>query len=314
MKIVITGSSGLIGTALIASLTEAGDESGSEAGHRVTRLVRSRPRTQAGEAHWDPAAGEMDATALEGQDAVVNLAGETIAERWTAAHKARIRDSRIQGTRLLCDAMAHLQKRPSTGSGLRPAVLVNASAIGFYGDRGAERLTEDSPPGTGFLAETCREWEAATAAAAQAGVRVVYLRTGVVLSARGGALAKMLPPFRLGLGGRIGSGTQFMSWIALDDLVGIVRHALATPTLAGPVNAVAPNPVTNQEFTTTLGKVLGRPTPFPVPAFAMRLAFGQMADELLLGSARVEPQRLAASGYSFRFPDLEAALRHVLHR
>ena len=306
MKIVITGSSGLIGTALIASLTEAGDESGSEAGHRVTRLVRSRPRTQAGEAHWDPAAGEMDATALEGQDAVVNLAGETIAERWTAAKKARIRDSRIQGTRLLCDAMAHLRKRP--------AVLVNSSAIGYYGDRGAERLTEDSLPGSGFLADVCREWEAATAAAAKAGVRVVCLRTGVVLSAAGGALAKMLPPFRLGLGGRIGSGTQFMSWIALDDLVGIVRHALATPTLAGPVNAVAPNPVTNQEFTTTLGKVLGRPTPFPVPAFAMRLAFGQMAEELLLGSARVEPQRLAASGYSFRFPDLEAALRHVLHR
>jgi len=298
MKIVITGSSGLIGTALIASLTEAG--------HRVTRLVRSQPRAEAGEAHWDPAAGEMDATALEGQDAVVNLAGATIAERWTAAKKARIRDSRIQGTRLLCDALAHLQQLP--------AVLVNASAIGYYGDRGAERLTEDSPPGSGFLADVCREWEGATAAAAQAGVRVVCLRTGVVLSARGGALAKMLPPFRLGLGGRIGSGTQFMSWIALDDLVGIVRHALATPTLAGPVNAVAPNPVTNQEFTTTLGKVLGRPTPFPVPAFAMRLAFGQMADELLLGSARVEPQRIAASGYSFRFPNLEAALRHVLNR
>ncbi|MBI4442191.1 MAG: TIGR01777 family protein [Acidobacteria bacterium] len=306
MKIVITGSSGLIGTALIASLNETG--------HRVTRLVRSQPRAQAGEAHWDPAAGELDATALEGQDAIVNLAGETIAERWTAANKARIRDSRIQGTRLLCDAMARLKQRPSTGSGLRPAVLVNASAIGYYGDRGAERLTEDSSPGTGFLADVCRQWEAATAAAAKAGVRVVCLRTGVVLSARGGALAKMLPPFRLGLGGRIGSGKQFMSWIALDDLVGIIRHALATPTLTGPVNAVAPNPVTNQEFTRTLGKVLGRPTLFPVPAFAMRLAFGEMAEELLLGSARVEPQRITASGYSFRYPELEAAFRHVLYR
>ncbi|MBI4464659.1 MAG: TIGR01777 family protein [Acidobacteria bacterium] len=298
MNIVVTGSRGLIGTALIASLADAG--------HRITRLVRSQPQTQSGEAHWDPEKGLLDASALEGQDAVVHLAGENIAERWTPDKKARIRDSRVNGTRLLCHALAHLQKSPS--------VLVSASAVGYYGDRGEQWLTEDKPPGSGFLAELCREWEAATEAAAQAGVRVVRLRIGVVLSVAGGALAKMLPPFRMGLGGKIGSGRQYMSWIALDDLVSIILHTLATPHLAGSVNAVAPNPATNQEFTKTLGKVLGRPTLFPAPAWAMRLAFGQMGEEVLLASTRVEPARLKASGYRFLFPELEGALHHVLQR
>jgi uncharacterized protein (TIGR01777 family) len=298
MKILVTGASGLIGTALVSSLTSSG--------HEVTRLVRGQPKPGEKAAHWDPIAGSIDASALEGLDAVVHLAGENIAERWTAAKKARIRESRVKGTQLLCETLTRLSSPPK--------VLVSASAIGYYGDRGEETLTDDSPPGRGFLPEVCRAWEAATEPARQHGLRVVQLRLGVVLSAEGGALAKMLPPFRLGLGGVLGSGQQYMSWIALDDVVGAMQHALVTEALQGPTNAVAPRAVTNQEFTKTLGKVLGRPTAIPLPAFAARLMFGEMADELLLASARIQPTKLLASGYQFRYPKLEEALQHVLMR
>ncbi len=299
MKVLVTGASGLVGSALVPFLTMGG--------HRVTRLVRSQPRPGVAEMQWDPAAGIQDLTSLEGMDAVVHLAGENIASgRWTVARKARIRDSRVTGTRTLCEALARLSQPPK--------VLVSASAIGYYGDRGAEALWENSAFGTGFLPEVCRVWEEATQPAVQTGIRVVLLRIGIVLSPTGGALAKMLLPFKLGLGGIIGSGKQYMSWIALDDVVGAVNHALVTDTLRGPVNAVAPFPVTNGEFTRTLGRVLGRPTVFPVPAFAARLAFGEMADELLLASTRVEPKRLLATQYTFRCPELDGALRHVLGR
>ena len=296
MKSVVTGASGLIGSALVPFLTGGG--------HQVLRLTRS-PHPEAGAAHWDPAKGEIDAAALEGCDAVVHLAGENIAaRRWNAAHKARIRDSRVQGTGLLCRTLAGLTRRPR--------VLVAASAIGYYGDRGDRPLDEASPSGEGFLAEVCREWEAATAPAAAAGIRAVHLRLGIVLSPAGGALAPMLTPFRLGLGGRIGSGRQQMSWIALDDVLGAIYHVLATESVCGPVNATAPWPVTNRMFTKTLGRVLGRPTLFPLPAWAARLAFGEMADELLLASTCALPRALLDSGYQFLFADLEEALRHLL--
>jgi uncharacterized protein (TIGR01777 family) len=242
---------------------------------------------------------------LEGLDAVVHLAGENIAaRRWNAEQKARIRDSRVLGTKLLSDNLAKLRQPPR--------VLVSASAIGFYGDRGDEELTEASAGGTGFLAEVCKEWEAATDGVQKAGISVVHLRLGVVLSPKGGALAKMLTPFRLGLGGRIGSGRQWMSWITLDDVVGCIVHALASDSLHGPVNAVTPYPVTNYVFTKTLGRVLWRPTVFPMPSFMARLAFGEMADELLLASTRVFPQALVASNYCFLYGDLESGLRHLL--
>ncbi len=255
---------------------------------------------------WDPARREIDAAGLEGHDAVLHLAGENVGSgRWTAARKAAIRDSRVNGTRLLCDALAGLARPPRT--------LVCASAVGYYGDRGEETLTEESPPGTGYLAEVCREWEAAATPAARKGIRVVTLRIGMVLSPKGGALARILPPFRAGLGGVIGGGRQYVGWVALDDLPHIVLHALQCGDLSGPVNAVAPRPVTNREFTGALGKALSRPTPLPVPAFALRLAVGrEMADALLLASARVVPRRLEKTGYRFRFPELGAALRHML--
>ena len=298
MKILVSGSSGLIGTALVSALTSNS--------HEVTRLVRGQPPSGEKAARWDPMAGTIDASALEGVDAVVHLAGENIAARWTATQKAKIRDSRVRGTQLLCETLARLSSPPQ--------VLVSASAIGYYGDRGEEILTDESPPGRGFLPEVCRAWEAATEPAKQRGMRVVILRLGMVLSAAGGALAKMLPPFRLGLGGMVGSGRQYMSWIALDDVVGTIQHAIVTDALQGPTNAVAPQAVTNQEFTRTLGKALGRPTLLPLPAFAARLIFGEMADELLLASTRVQPAKLVASGHRFRYPELEAALRHVLAR
>jgi uncharacterized protein (TIGR01777 family) len=298
MNILVTGASGLIGTALVASLTSGG--------HEVTRLVRRQPTAGEKAARWDPMAGTIEASAIEGVDAVVHLAGENIAERWTPAKKANIRDSRVKGTQLLCETLARLSSPPK--------ILVSASAIGYYGDRGEAILTDDSPPGRGFLSEVCRAWEAATEPARQQGIRVVQLRMGVVLSAAGGALAKILPPFRLGLGGVLGSGRQYMSWIALDDVVGAIQHVIITEALQGPTNAAAPRAVTNQEFTKTLGKVLGRPTVFPLPAFAARLMFGEMADELLLASARIQPIKLLASGYQFRYPELEDALRHLLSR
>jgi uncharacterized protein (TIGR01777 family) len=299
MKILVSGSTGLVGKALVSALTGAG--------HQVTRLVRSQPGPDGKDVRWDPAAGSLDSGRLEGLDGVVHLAGESIAEgRWTAEKKARIRNSRVQGTRLLADALAQRVQRPKT--------LICASAIGYYGDRGAEILREESSPGSGFLPDVCREWEAATKPAANSGIRVVNLRTGLVLSSAGGALPKMLPPFKLGIGGKLGSGRQYMSWISIDDLVGIIQHALEKNSLSGPVNAVSPHPVTNLEFTRTLGRVLSRPTIFPVPAFAVRLMFGQMGEDLLLASARVEPARVAASGYVFRHPVLEGALRYVLRK
>jgi len=297
MRISVTGSSGLIGSALVPFLTAQG--------HEVGRVVRST--TAAGAWRWDPGAGHVDAGAVNGKDAVVHLAGETIAAgRWSAARKARIRDSRVRGTRVVAQAVARADPRPKA--------LLCASAMGFYGDRGDERLTEASAPGRGFLSEVSREWEEACAPARDQGVRVVNLRFGIVLSPAGGALAKMLLPFRLGAGGVVGSGKQWWSWVALDDAVGAIQHALVTAGLSGPVNVAAPNPVTNAEFTRTLGRVLARPTLFPVPVFAARLAFGEMADALLLASARVVPERLQQTGYVFRHPELEGALRHLLGR
>jgi len=298
MHVVVTGSRGLVGSALVPFLTTGG--------HRVTRLVRGMAAGP-DETAWDPARGLVDASRLDEVDAVVHLAGENIAAgRWTPARKTEIRHSRVDGTRNLCEVLARLPRPPK--------VLVSASAIGFYGDRGAEILTEASAPSTGFLPDVCREWEAATGPASRAGIRVVNLRFGMVLSPRGGALQKLLLPFRLGMGGRIGDGRQFTSWIALDDAVGAIHQALCEDALHGPVNAVAPNPVSNAEFTRTLARVLRRPTLLPVPAFAARLAFGEMADALLLAGARVMPARLQSSGYRFRFPELEGALRHLLGR
>ncbi len=301
MHVLVSGSTGLVGSALVPALTAGG--------HRVTRLVRPRSTGAppgAGTRPWDPAQGILNAADLEGVDAVVHLSGENIAGWWTAAKKRRIRDSRVGSTALLAETLARLAAPPR--------VLVCASAIGYYGDRGAEELREGSGPGTGFLAEVCRAWEAATEPAARRGIRVVNTRFGIVLSAAGGPLAAMLVPFRLGLGGRIGSGAQYMSWIALADAAAALAHVLDSERLAGPVNLVAPGPVTNREFTATLGRVLGRPTLFPVPAFAARLALGEMAEELLLVSERGVPERLLAAGFAFRYPGLEAALRSALDR
>ena len=298
MKVAITGASGLVGRALAPSL--------SADGHEVIRLVRRAPRA-ADEVRWDPERGEIDPLRLEGVDAVVHLAGANLAEgRWSERRKARLRDSRVAPTRLLAEALAGLKRRPR--------VLVSASAIGYYGDRGDEWLSESSAPADDFLGRLVRDWEAAAAPAAQAGIRVVHPRTGLVLSLAGGALGKMLPPFRMGLGGVLGSGRQHMSWIAIDDLLGVLHHVLGREDLEGPVNVVSPSPVTNAELTRVLGRVLHRPTVARAPAFALRLAFGEMADATLLASTRVRPERLLASGYRFRFPELEPALRHVLGR
>ncbi|MCP3964414.1 MAG: TIGR01777 family protein [bacterium] len=295
MKIVVSGASGLVGGALVDRLRIDG--------HQVCRLVR-RPAEVPDEACWDPAAGTLDAGALEGAGAVVHLAGENISRgRWTRAFKRRILDSRVLGTKLIAEAVALADPPPA---------LVSASAIGIYGDRGEEAVSEQSPVGEGFLADVCRQWEAATLPAADAGARVVNLRIGMVLSRYGGALARMLTPFRLGMGGVIGNGRQAVSWIHLEDLVGVVGHALAEGDLSGPVNAVSPRPVTNRELTAALGRVLRRPTVIPLPAAMVRLIFGEMGDALLLASTRVEPRRLLGSGFSFRFPDLAAALGHEL--
>lgn len=296
MRIGITGASGLVGTALRRSLEADG--------HRVAPFVRRPPAE--GEIFWDPARGDLDASELEGLDAVVHLAGESVAGgRWTEERKRRIRDSRVHGTDLLARALAACARRPR--------VLVSASAVGFYGDRGDEVLDEEAGPGEGFLAEVCQAWEAAAEPARQAGVRVAHPRIGVVLAAEGGALAKMKGPFRLGLGGVIGTGQQFMSWVHRDDLVAMLRFAVDTEALEGPFNAVAPQPVRNAEFTKALGAALGRPTMLPLPAFAARLAMGrELADEMLLASTRCVPARLQSLGFTFRYPQLEAALRSVL--
>jgi uncharacterized protein (TIGR01777 family) len=258
-----------------------------------------------GSIHWDPSTNTLDAAALEGFDAVVHLAGESIAAgRWTAAQKKRILDSRVQGTRLLANTLAQLQRRPS--------VMVSASAVGFYGDCGDRILREDSPPGNDFLATVCREWEASTEAATKAGIRVVHLRSGVVLAKEGGALAKMLLPFKMGVGGRIGSGRQYMSWIDLEDEVGVILHCLSHESLRGPVNSVGPSPVTNAEFTKALGRALSRPTIFPLPAFMARVILGEMADALLLSSQRVEPTKIEAAGFRFQHTNLDQTLRRIL--
>jgi uncharacterized protein (TIGR01777 family) len=297
MRVMITGSSGLIGSALAPRL-EAG-------GHTVSRLVRARERAGGGAYFWDPRNGVLDEAALRDTDAVVHLAGETVAGRWTDAKKRRIRDSRILGTRLLSEAIAAADTPPS--------VFVSASAVGIYGDRGDEELTEASPRGGGFLADVVEEWEAATQLAARARIRVVNVRSGVVLSREGGALASQLLPFRLGLGGPLGGGRHFTSWISIDDEAAAIEHAIVSDELSGPVNLAAPNPVTNREFAKTLGRVLRRPAVLPTPLLPLRLAFGsEFVEEVLLASARVFPASLLASGYRFRFSELEPALSHLL--
>lgn len=298
-RVAVTGSTGMIGSALVRALRADG--------HRVLRLVRSRPRDGADEVYWDPAGGQIDAGALEGVDAVVHLAGENVGQPpWTEERKQRIRESRVWGTTLLAGALA--------GLSARPPVLVSASGVGIYGDRGDEVLTEESPPGTGFLAEVCRVWEASAEPAREAGIRVVHPRMGAVLSRDGGMLARLLLPFQLGVGGKLGSGRQWLSWVLLRDVVEAIRFAIRTGSLSGPVNLTSPNPVTNEEFTRSLGRVLGRPTFLGVPAFALKLALGQMADEALLVSQRAVPDRLRGEGFVFQYPGLEEALRIALGR
>lgn len=315
MKILVTGASGLIGSALVPFLTTGG--------HTVIRLVRrsapqsgahtppqagtegqSAPDPHHGEAHWDPPAGTIDTTALEGIDAVVHLAGEPIPGKWDPAKKIRIFESRARGTRIVADAIAKLE-RP-------PRVMVSASGIGYYGDRGDEALDEGSSRGEGFLSEVCRDWESATRAATERGVRVVHARIGMALTSAGGALQQMLPGFRAGVAGPLGSGAQIISWVSLDDVVGAMAHALFTDALEGPVNVVAPCPASNAELTRTLGRILRRPAIVPVPEPLLRLAFGELADEAILASARIAPRRLEETGYHFRHPTLEGALRHTL--
>ena len=293
--IVISGSHGLVGSALVTALEARGDD--------VRRLVRHAPRAR-DEIAWNPGAGTIDAAALEGATGVINLAGENIAQRWTRNAKQRIRDSRVQGTTLIARTIAALPTKPR--------VLVNASAIGIYGDRGDEELDERSAPGGGFLASVCRDWEAATAPASDAGIRVAMLRTGVVIARDGGALPKLLLPFRLGVGGRIGTGRQWMSWIALGDVVRAVLRIVDDETLAGPIDLVSPNPMRNADLAHTLGRVLHRPALVPVPAIAIRLALGTMGVESLLASQRARPARLLERGFRFEQPTSESALRAAL--
>src|SRR5213592_3665294 len=296
MRIVVSGSTGLIGTALVQALKLRS--------HEVLPLVRRRVAVGEQAVAWDPERGMIDRDGLEGIDVVIHLAGENVFGRWSAAKKQRIRESRVQGTRLLSDALAGLTRPPKT--------LLAASAIGYYGDRGDETVSEWSAPGGDFLAEVSRDWEGATIAVARAGIRVVNMRFGVVLTTAGGALAKMLPAFRLGLGGQVGSGNQYLSWIALDDVINAVLHVLANTNVTGPVNMTAPTPVTNRDFAKTLGKVLGRPAVFSVPAFALRMAFGTEGAAMLQSGQRVLPARLLSSGFHFAFDAVEPALRHLL--
>jgi uncharacterized protein (TIGR01777 family) len=303
MKILMTGSSGLVGTAMGSALARAG--------HTVCRLVR--PQTPGGDrakegfaVAWNPATGELGGVGV-GADAIVNLAGASIADgRWTARRKALLRSSRIDTTRALVGALAKMNARPS--------VLVSASAIGFYGDRGDETLTEESKAGTGFLADLAKEWETEALKAEALGIRVVLARFGIILAREGGALPKMLTPFRLGVGGRLGSGKQWMSWVTLKDVVAILRFAIENATVRAVINIVAPQPVQNSEFTKILAKAARRPALFPAPAFALRLALGEMADALLLSSQRVAPQALEKLGYRFSHVDLNSALAKVLEK
>jgi uncharacterized protein (TIGR01777 family) len=295
-RILVSGVSGPIGATLLPSLKTRGYE--------VTRLVRG-VATGDDQISWNPSK-PIAPDSVSRFDAVIHLAGESIVGRWSKTKKAKIRDSRVLGTTNLAQALAQANRKPE--------VFICSSAIGYYGDRGNELLNERSRPGSGFLAEVCREWEAATQPAAQAGIRTVQIRTGVVLSPKGGALGKMLTPFKMGVGGKIGDGRQWMSWIDVQDMVGAIHHILKSDLLQGPVNMVAPKPVTNAEFTETLGSVLSRPTILPMPAFAVKLAFGEMGETVLLGSQRVEPAQLVTSGYPFRFTSLRASLENLLNR
>lgn len=294
MRVAVSGSTGLIGGALVERLRHER--------HTVLRLVRSG-KADAGDVAWDPEAGTIDAAALEGADAVVHLAGENVGSRWTAEKKRRIRDSRVKGTRLISETICRLARRPR--------VLVQAAATGIYGDRGDEVLTEASAPGTGFLAEVGRDWEGASGHAESAGIRVVRLRFGVVLTAKGGAVQRLLLPFRMGVGGRIGSGRQWMPWISLDDAVEVVMRAIRDERLRGAVNAVAASS-RNEDFTDALARALRRPALFPVPGFGLRALFGQMADEALLSSQRAEPARLREIGHVFHHPTLDTAIAAAL--
>ena len=299
LTVALTGASGVVGTCLIPFLTTGG--------HRVIRLVRGKPEKNSLDVAWDPAAGRLDADALAGVDVMVHLAGENIGEgRWTAEKKRRIIESRTRGTGLIARTAARMDPPPK--------VLICASAIGYYGDRCEETLCETDSCGADFISEVCDAWESAAQPAIDQGIRVVFLRIGIALSPLGGALARLLPLFRVGLGGKIGSGDQYMSWVGMDDVVGTIYHAIDSPELSGPVNVTAPHPVTNREFTRTLGAVLGRPTPFTVPEAAIMLAFGEMGREVPLSSTRVDAGKLLASGYRFRHPDLEGALRYLLGR
>jgi uncharacterized protein (TIGR01777 family) len=297
MKILVSGAGGFIGSALAPFLTTGG--------HEVLRLSRSKPEHDESVVQWNPLHREIDLSSLNGVHAVVHLAGENLgARRWSRQKKDRIRTSRIDGTRFLCESLAKLPDPPR--------VFVSASAVGYYGNRGDQVLDEASPPGAGFLSEVCRGWEDATEPAREKGIRVVNLRIGRVLSPAGGPLAQMLPAFKAGLGGPFGSGDQQVSWISIDDLVGLVLFVLGQDQLDGPVNAVTPHPVTNRELTKTLGKLLQRPTALARPVFTARWALGEVADELLLTSARVKPSKLLGAGYEFRHPNLDTALRHML--
>jgi uncharacterized protein len=297
MRVLMTGASGLVGTALAAELRAAGAT--------ANRFVRPGVAAAAGEVAWNPETGEMNLAAAEGADAVVNLAGASIGGgRWTAKRKALLRSSRVDLTERLVAGLGRLKKPP--------AIFVSASAIGYYGDRGEESLTEASASGQDFLAAITRDWEAAATKAEQFGMRTVIARFGIILAKNGGALPRMLTPFKMGVGGRIGSGKQWMSWVALDDVVGAIRSAIGDAVLRGPVNIVAPNPARNADFTKVLARVLRRPAIFPAPAFALRLVLGEMADALLLSSQRVVPQKLSERGFRFQYADLEAALRRSL--
>jgi uncharacterized protein len=295
-RIVITGASGLIGTPLVAHLESLG--------HPVTRLVRRAP--SAGQAQWDPTAGTIDASALEGAWAVIHLAGEGIAERkWTDEQKAKILGSRVKGTTLLANTIAHLKDKPT--------VFASGSAIGIYGDRGDEELTEVSSKGTGFLAEVVSQWEACTAPAQTVGVRVAHLRTGIVQSSKGGALGAQLLPFKLGLGGRLGSGKQWLPWISISDTVRAMHHVLTDTSLSGAVNIVGPSPVTNSAYTHALGQALHRPTLIPIPLFPLKFKFGgELVKEMLLSSARVLPTKLTSSSFTFTDSTLDACLSRLL--
>lgn len=299
MRILLSGSSGLVGSSLVPLLTSGGNS--------IVSLVRQKARPGKNEIYWQPTFGSVDKPAIDAfaPEAVIHLAGESIASgRWNDRKKKLIRDSRVLGTQALATALANLT--------VKPKVFICASAIGFYGSRGDERLTESSAAGTGFLPTVCQEWEAACQPARDVGIRVVNLRYGMILSQEGGALKKLLLPFKLGAGGVIGNGRQYMSWVAIDDAVQIIRFALENEKLSGAVNAVAPQALTNREFTKTLGRVLWRPTCFPMPASTARMLFGEIADALLLASDRVVPEKLEKAGYAFKYPELKPALKHLI--